>query len=151
MYTTPLYIKSTQIIQCANPVLCCTSLVYITNATTCYLMGEYLYSKMFITLVATSLIIHSHPNFYTNIIDKIPIFGIVSYGGYKYIQNLPKCDNILYKILPLITFMATIYLYTYGWIYNKYCYHPDTKWATRSHAFLHVISSIGHHSILLLL
>lgn len=138
--------------QCHNPVLCCSSLAYLSNAMTCMIMGETVYSSIFMALVATSLLFHSNkPNIFTNLLDKIPVTGIVTYGGYKYAQNLPNASHIIYGMCPVMTFMATAYLYVYGYMCGEYCYHPDAKWSTRYHALLHVISSIGHHTILLLL
>ena len=135
----------------SNPVLVVSSLVYLSNAFTCWMMGKITYAKWFGALVATSLIIHTNNNIYTNIIDKVSIAGVVGYGGYTYLQRVwGKNKNILGVYLPLATFITVCIFYVVGYWYQRFCFDTEHRIATRYHVLLHVISSIGHHVILLL-
>ena len=139
-----------------NKILVLTSLVYLTNAFTCVIYNKKYYSTLFCVLVVTSILFHSNPNLITNIIDKIPICGIIGYGGYTYVQAIqsPYMPNTLpdmYVTFPAITFIIVLYLFGYGYITAQYCYDEDVGIANRSHAYLHFLSSIGHHCILLCL
>jgi hypothetical protein len=139
-----------------NKILIFTSLVYLSNAFTCGIYQKKHYSALFCVLVMTSILFHSNPNTITNIIDKIPICGIVGYGGYTYvhaIQSNPIESSIstIHYILPPIAFVYVLYLFAYGYITSQHCYDDDIIIANRSHAYLHLISSIGHHCILLCL
>jgi hypothetical protein len=132
-----------------NPTLLCTCLVYLTNASMCYLFEQYIYSYAFVLLVFTSLVYHSNPILVYNILDKIPIFAIIYLGGNKYI-NIIKTQTLLENpigyVFPPITFFCTVYFFGYGWLTNQYCY--DEVYGNRYHGYLHLLSSIGHHSLL---
>lgn len=139
-----------------NKILILTSLVYLSNAFTCGIYQKKYYSALFCVLVMTSILFHSNPNIVTNVIDKIPICGIVSYGGYTYIhavQTIPTQYSIstIYYVLPPIAFIYVLYLFGYGYLTKQHCFDDDDTIANRSHAYLHLISSIGHHCILLCL
>lgn len=59
-----------------------SSLIFTTNIITAYLYRQYyIYSYLFAALTSTSLLFHSNPNIYTNIIDKCAIVSVVTYGG----------------------------------------------------------------------
>ena len=106
-------------------------------------------------LFSTSILVHSNNNIYTLLLDKVSILGIVCYGGYLFYNSLtPITSNLNDKIMPvliILTFLLTIYLYYYGYMYNKYCYDEDKDIANLYHSLLHIISSVGHHLILHLL
>jgi hypothetical protein len=136
----------------SNPVLVVSSLVYVSNVLTCWIMGEITYAKRFGALVATSLIVHINTNIYTIIIDKVSIACVVGYGGYTYFQSVwGKNKNILGVYLPLATFITVCIFYVVGYLCKGFCFDTEHKICTRYHVLLHVISSIGHHAILLLL
>jgi len=133
---------------------CCfySSFLFLMNSGLACIHKYYLYSSLFMVLFASSILFHYNTNIYTMLIDKISIFFIVIYGGYVFIQkciiydhNFPKFIIILFIVS---TFLITIYLYYYGFLHKKYCYHLDTTIANLYHSFLHLISFIGHSLII---
>lgn len=132
-----------------RPYLVVSSLIFLTNVVMCVYRTEYLYAYLFVTLVLTSFIFHSKPNLVTNIIDKIAIIGVILYGGYIYWIRVYEGDNIWPCILPPLCFLAVFWLFLYGRVVKRYCYDCDETVATYYHGLLHVISSLGHHLILL--
>jgi len=128
-----------------------SSLIFLSNVIIALKNKYIFYALLFILLIITSLIYHTKPNIYTNIIDKISICLIVIYGGYLFSKKCLKNNKkIIQKITIIITFLTTIYLYTYGYYRKKYCFTKNTKIANLYHSLLHVISSIGHHLIIIL-
>jgi hypothetical protein len=127
---------------------CCfySSFVFLMNSGLAGIHKYYLYSALFFTLFATSLIVHSNTNNYTIAIDKIAIFSIVLYGGKMLLEKLKS--NLCITMFTISTFLLTIYLYYYGFLHKKYCYHPDTTIANLYHSLLHLISFIGHSLII---
>ena len=112
---------------------------FLTNVLTCIYFREYVYALLFFILFGTSILVHSYlDNWYMNIIDKLAILLVVSYGGYKMYTN---CDPTTIHLLTLcinICFIATIYIF----LSKHYTIHL--------HILLHLFSSIGHHLILFL-
>jgi len=127
-------------------LLLVSSLFFITNALSTFYKQYYIYCILFCCLTVTSLNFHYNPNIYTNIIDKVFIFAIVLYGGYI-LYNKTTIDNQIHVLLIVITFLMCIFLFFYGYIINKYCYHPDKCVGDKYHCALHIISSVGHHLI----
>lgn len=133
---------------------CCfySSFVFLMNSGLAGIHKYYLYSLLFFILFATSLIFHSNTNNYMLFIDKISIFAIVFYGGSLFTLKSIQCNPCfcnLYLIITIIsTFLLTIYLYYYGFLQKKYCYHQDITIANLYHSFLHLISFIGHSLII---
>ena len=101
-------------------------------------------------LFTTSIICRIYHNIYTVLIDKVAIFFIVLYGFFMF-WNKAFLSKKLYT-LPFIvaTFIGTIYLYYYGYLHNEFCFDKDPDVNESTHAFLHFISSMGHHLIGLL-
>jgi len=134
---------------------CCfySSIIYVTNSVLALYYNYLLYSILFFNLVITSLVVHSNNNIYALVIDKIAIFCIVFYGGYLFFEkckHITRTSQIILAIIAIMTFLATIYLYYYGYLYDKYCYHPDKCIGNLYHSLLHVISSVGHNIIIIL-
>ena len=129
-----------------------SSFVFLMNSGLAGIHKYYFYSALFLLLFVTSLIVHSNTNTYTLFVDKIAIFAIVFYGGKMFIEkSLVKnlCFHIICRLgLIITTFLLTIYLYYYGYLYNKYCYHPEIAIANLYHNFLHLMSFIGHTLII---
>ena len=123
-----------------------SSFVFLTNCVTAIWTNDPIYFGMFFTLFITSLIVHSNYNIWTNILDKIPIMGVVSYGAYRLSKKFHQTGS---SFIPL-TFIAVIFLYCYGYMTSSYCYDPDSEVASLYHSLLHGISSVGHHLIMLL-
>ena len=127
-------------------LLSISSLVFITNIASAVYNQYYVYSFLFLCLTIISVIFHSTHDPIVNILDKICIFLVVVYGGYVfYNRNPPKNQSFLI----LSSFVAVLFLYCYGYMINNYCYHPDQCIANQYHSLLQLISSIGHHLILL--
>ena len=139
------------------PGLVFSSLIFITNVLTAYYKRDYIYSSLFFSLTVTSILFHSKPNLYLNIIDKISIFSIFLYGSYQLSQKISQPitigNTIGYSgqiLLIVATFLATIYLYIYGYWFQKYYFHENPQIGDQYHSLVHLIGSIGHHLILFL-
>jgi len=117
-----------------------TSLIFLTNSLHAFIKKYYLYSFLFFCLTLTSVLVHSYHTLYTNLLDKLFIISIVFYGAFLLTS---RRDNVF---LIVTTFFLTIFLYSYGYCTNQYCYGPH---GDLFHALLHFISSFGHHLIIL--
>jgi len=123
---------------------------YITNAIHALLTNNLLYSFFFVLLFITSVVYRMYTSIYTNLLDKFAISLIFLYGGKVFLDSLMKdglFKNILVNSVIVSTFLLTAFLYCYGYLRNKYCFGEDGELC---HAFLHGISSIGHHFVLFL-
>ena len=132
-----------------NPLLISSSLVFITNIITAYYKQEFIYSSLFFLLTITSIYFHSKSNIYYNLIDKISIFSVFYYGSYQLSRKISPEKTPLIMLI-VASFLATIYLYFYGFLVSEYCFHKDKQIGDRYHALLHFIGSIGHHLIIYL-
>jgi hypothetical protein len=141
-----------------NPnILFYSSLVFITNIITSFYKEYYTYGLLFILLTITSLIFHSCSTLFTNIIDKVSILCIVLYGTYMLYTKITVEKTVENNILAIsvvipivISFILCIFLFTYGYYTNQYCFHSKKCIGDKYHALLHLISSIGHHLIIFL-
>ena len=136
-----------------------SSFVFIINVLVAFYYGYYLYAGLFLALLITSLLHHSHYNSLTNIIDKIAIFCIVFYGGYLFYKKLKEyidskdkftTKHYLLSAIILITFFSTIFLYYYGYLNNCLCFSEDQTQAYLFHSFMHCVGSFGHCCIIFL-
>ena len=124
--------------------------LFITNAINALVINNIVYSSLFTGLFITSVVMRMYRNIYTMILDKIIIGLVVLYGGKLFLDKLNTdgiFKNLLLNVLILLTFLLTIFLYSYGYIVGSYCFgeNGDT-W----HGLMHCISSVGHHLILFL-
>lgn len=124
-----------------------TSLFFLSNIYYLLDANDIVYLISFIGLLVTSVIYHSTKLKYMNYIDKIAIFNIVFQGGVRLLENYSK--NILVSMGVILCFLSVIYLYVYGYMYNKYCF--DKKYPEFYHVILHFQSSIGHLFIIFLI
>ena len=135
---------------------CCfySSFVFIVNSAIAYYYEYYTYSIIFAILFITSILYHSTYNIYTNLLDKIGITLVVSYGGWLFYDKLLRidlsCMSYTLSIAIITTFLTTIYLFYYGYFFSKYCFCEDAIIANYYHSILHVISSFGHLLIIIL-
>jgi len=129
-------------------LLVLSSFVFITNIITAILYKDYIYSFIFIGLTLTSILYHSNRNIYTNILDKIAILSVVSYGTYNF-YNKYNSDNSIYLSIVVVLFLIICFFYFYGYLTKQYCFNNDLYIANRFHCLLHLISSIGHHIIII--
>lgn len=132
-----------------SPFLICSSIVFITNMLTAYYKQDFIYSSLFFMLTITSVFFHSKPNIYYNIIDKISIFSVFLYGSYQLSRKISSEKTPLIMLI-VASFLATIYLFFYGYWFQNYCFHEDKQIGDQYHALLHLIGSIGHHLIIFL-
>ena len=131
-----------------------SSFIFLTNSFVAYFFDYKLYSLLFLCLWITSILYHTNKNIYTNILDKFIIFTIFIYGGYLFVT---KTQNIKYKILIILSFLSTIFLYTYTSIYeysspsSSFSSNTNTKNTNAQlHSLLHLIASIGHHLLVII-
>jgi len=108
--------------------------LFIANSVHCFLKQRYLYGIAFMFLVLTSHIVYSAKDdslyFYKWIADQFAIFFIVIIGGYNSLKI-----GWLYLILAVLSVMIVLAIR----ILMSY-----------DHTFLiHVLSSFGHHVIML--
>ena len=76
-----------------------SAFLFLTNVLTCIYFREYVYALLFFILFGTSILVHSYlDNWYMNIIDKLAILMVVSYGGYKIYKN---CNPTTISLLTL--------------------------------------------------
>ena len=134
---------------------CCfySSLFFVSNTILTFLYGYYVYSLLFSILIITSMVVHSHRTDLALLTDKIIIYIIVFYGGFLFYEKLAKAKEkyeYIYAFFIIGTFLATIFLYHYGYYCNDYCFNNDVSIAQKYHSFLHFISSIGHNLIVLM-
>lgn len=125
-----------------------SSLIFLTNVFLALYYNHYFYAFLFLCLTITSVVHHIHNTFYTNIIDKIFVYSIIFYGGYIFYNNFNK-ESIKF-VLIIITFLLVVFLYAYGYLTDNYSFHPTHSVSQMYHSWLHIISSIGHHFIILL-
>ena len=127
-----------------------SSFVFLTNSLVAYRAAYYTYSLLFFILFITSIIYHNTYNTYTFIIDKISVISIVFYGGFLFFR---KCQNTCHQIYPtivLFAFLYTVFLYYYGYMHDSYCFCKDKTTSDAYHSLMHIITSIGHHCIILM-
>ena len=136
-----------------------SSLIFVTNVFSALYYNHYFYAFLFLCLTITSIVHHTYNTFYTGIIDKIPVYAVILYGGFifynKYIKdliidsdlNLNSITNIKAALI-VSTFLSVVFLYKYGHLTDNYSFHPSHSVSQMYHSLLHIISSIGHHFII---
>lgn len=133
-----------------NNLLLVSSLVFTTNIVTAAYKQHYIYSGLFTLLTITSLIFHSNKTLATNIADKLLIGSVVFYGGNMFYEKIYMSRfSTITGFGVVTTFMVCIIFFYYGYICNKYCFDPDRETGNIYHALLHIISSVGHHMIIM--
>ena len=135
-----------------KPSLCIySSMVFIINAIVNYWYGYFLYSALFACLLVTSVIHHSVKTFYSYLVDKIAVFCIIFYGAYLFYDKIHADNvNLILASTIVLTFLSTIYLYYYGYIYNQFCFASDAVEAEWFHCIMHFVASAGHLMIVFL-
>ena len=128
--------------------------VFLSNILISFYYNYYIYSALFTLLIFTSLLHHSNPTLITNIIDKIPIVSIITYGGnifYNKLLNIESNDikRIIFSIIIIMTFLVINFWYIYGYYKNKYCFY-ENQLGFLYHMLVHIISSLGHILIVIL-
>jgi cation transport ATPase len=142
--------------QCNYCIL--SSFIFLTNVLAGLYFKQYLYAFLFLLLTLTSIIHHSSKTKLTNLLDKIALYCIIFYGGYKFYEhytNTTKTSQFDIKtitkyVLIVATFLSVVYLYSYGYLTNNYVFHSEYKTSQLYHCLMHIISSLGHHIIIAL-
>lgn len=128
-----------------------SSFIFLTNVLNNYIHNEFEYAFIFFCLFITSIIFHYSKTFYSHIIDKLSIIIVVLYGGYVYYKKITTSTEINWaRYVPILCFFLTIYLFLYGYLTDSYCFNNDCETANIYHSLLHVVSSVGHHAIVML-
>ena len=132
--------KNTMLLSC---------LLFITNVIMAFVYSEYLYSLFFVYVTTTSWLYHSNNNVNTNILDKIGVFSIVTYGAYTlYIKSCADNIFIVSSIVSLFVFVN--YMYIYGYYTNQYCFDSQVYVGNHYHSLLHIFTCIAHNMIIML-
>jgi len=132
-------------------LLAITSAVFCTNFIHNTLKNQYIYAWLFLLLTSSSILIHSRIfeedfHFHNNLIliDKTIIYSIALYGGYVYWKSLNQIPS---HYFPVISISIVIWYYVIGYFSNKYCFDENKEIAEIYHSMIHIIGSLGHHSI----
>jgi hypothetical protein len=141
--------------QCNYCIL--SSFIFLTNVLAGLYFKKYLYAFLFFLLTLTSIIHHSSKTKLTNLLDKIALYSIIFYGGYKFYEHYATTSTstkdltiIIKYLLIVTTFLSVVYLYSYGYLTNNYVFHSEYKTSQLYHCLMHIISSLGHHIIIAL-
>jgi len=123
-----------------------TSFIYLTNSVVSFYMGYYTYSLLLLFLSSSSILYRLIPLPSTYLLDRACVYAVIGCGAYIfYVKSYTFTPGTTLFIIS--TFIATIYLFTYGYMTKTMCFHTDEKRAKNYQSLLHIISSIGHHCI----
>ena len=125
-----------------------TSVAFLTNALSAVWGGHWIYAILFVALFKTSTLWRLYPSTATFLLDKVALNAVVFYGGYLLYYRLPEI-HATWIVAIVSTFVATVYLFYYGYLTKRYCYNKKKTIAANYHSLLHLISSFGHHLIVL--
>jgi hypothetical protein len=107
-----------------------THWMFLPNAVHCLLRAKYLYGIAFIFLTITSSLVWSGYDYYW--VDQFAIYIVVLIGGYYSLQTR-------YFAVAILSILYVIWIHNQGKIYNTFEWHHQ----------VHLVSSLGHHAILL--
>jgi hypothetical protein len=139
-------------------VLELSSMLFFTNFLHNTFYREWIYAWIFLLLTTTSLFVHSEifkndGEFGNQMVylDKSVIASIFFYGLYLYWKSLSSKqfnDMYLRHYFPLISISIVIWFYIGGYYLDKYCFDSDRQLGNLYHATIHIVGSLGHHSIM---
>ena len=115
-----------------------SSLIFLTNVVSTWYTGHPIYCLLFCCLTLTSIFFHSYGGL--AVLDKLMILGIVLHAIYL-MENNYEVPMIVGSCLVVMIF------YFYGWWTGDFCFHPTD--GDRWHAMLHLVSSFGHHLVVI--
>ena len=121
-----------------------SSFVFLFNAFIAHQYNSIIYSVLFAGLFVTSIIFHSNRTPTTKTIDQVFVALIILYGFYQFVIKMQK--NAFLSAFAILTFVIVNYLY----FSTDYCSHADANIGDMYHSLLHVISSIGHITIIIM-
>lgn len=139
-----------------------SSFLFATNVLTGIYFGQYLYAFLFLLLTLSSIIHHSSRTQLTRNLDRIALYTVISYGGYKFYEHYKTITTatgnpfdldlktITKYALIIITFLLCVFLYFFGYFTNNYIFHPEYVTGQLYHVLMHFCATIGHHIIIAL-
>jgi hypothetical protein len=125
-----------------------SSLIFLSNGVTSYIVSEYVYSFLFICLTTTSVLVHRKDEPTINLLDKIMIYCVFLKGTQLFIQNIHQ--SFVLNILIIGIFGFCVVSYHIGFIYKFGCFDIDIDNSQRWHIMMHILGSIGHHAIVVI-
>jgi len=129
-------------------VLALTSLVLGTNAVHALLKNYIIYGLAFFFLTTTSLLLHickkDNSTYHKTVfwLDQIAII-CVFFVGFYYAFQIPVglCS------LAILSIGVCMLFYYYGFFTKQFCWDPSH--GSTYHGIMHIIGSLGHHSIMI--
>lgn len=94
-------------------VLFFSSFVFITNIISAYYKNYYMYSFLFTCLTITSMIVHTNDNIYTNLMDKVSVLSIVTYGSFVLCNKCMNEDVCIIIPVGVLFYFYCVYIYTF--------------------------------------
>ena len=76
------------------------------------------------------------------------MWAVIGYGGCVFFKKLETIRLHVFLFI-VSTFISSGYLYNYGYKIDSFCFDKDIQITNLWHSLLHIISSIGHHCIVL--
>jgi len=124
-----------------------TSFFFLFNVYYLLDTNDTYYLVSFIALFIVSTLFHYTKSYYLSYIDKLTTYNIILTGGLRLYENYYK--SLETTLIIILCFLLVIYLYTYGYVCDKYCF--DKSNGHLYHGFLHFLSSLGHLFIISLI
>ena len=126
-----------------------SSMFMFSNVVMLYFKKDFTYFLSFLLLLCSSLVYHSTHNEIIKIVDKIFVYNVVIQGGLRVLWFRKKSK--FWTSVAIITFLSVIFLYFAGYYTNTMCYDIDEQKANCYHGLLHLMGSVGHNGISMLL
>ena len=113
-----------------------TGLLFLTNAVHCFYKCLYTYGLAFVSLAFTTFLVHQEQYTMDTIfwLDQSAIFAVVCCGAVYVVHG-----TLPWQIIAVACVAAVVYLDKTG----------QDSWDPEEHKWIHVLSSVGHHAVLL--
>jgi hypothetical protein len=131
----------------STSLLILSSFLFMSNMISTHYMGYFVYCVLFLCLTISSITYHYNSNTITKTIDRIFVISAILYAGYIFYQKANK-HNVNKVIFVIMSFFTIVLFYCYGYYANEYCFDYDIRIGNIYHSFIHIISSIGFHTIM---
>jgi len=125
-----------------------SSFLFLLNVCIGIYIQDLTYTFLFFCLFLTSVLYRTYINTYYLLADKLVIYAVVLYGSYILYKKYTTIPLYIYYCI-LTTFVATIFIYHYGYYTEQFCFDSDANTSYSYYSLLHCISSIGHTLIML--
>jgi hypothetical protein len=123
-----------------------TGLFFLTNAAHAATRGYTAYAAAFVALAVTSFFFHRADDNDRQVIfwlDQLALWCVILIGAY-YWQGLRLVD----KWVPAACLFGVGALWYGGFITESFVFSKQEALSRPSHGIMHLLSSIGHHAIL---